>query len=225
MKPVQAMVVQIVELAGIALGVAQAVDAVAHDEAHRARIVIGPDGLRAVLVLDRQEAACDLVERLVPGNPLELARSLGPDSAQGMQQPVGMVDALGIARDLGADHPIRIALALAAAYPPDAAPIDDFDLQRTGGGAVMGANGWQMGDAGKLGHNCLLEHCAKKWVPVFRVSNALNSRNRAEPSECDVIFEVQSRRNGSPTPSPFPSAPPVQQMRGCQPAVNTNESS
>jgi hypothetical protein len=39
----------------------------------------------------------------------------------------------------------------------------------------------------------LLEHCAKKWVPVFRKSNALNFQKRSRrirtiPFECDVIL-------------------------------------
>ena len=42
-------------LAGVFLDVAQAVDAVAHHEAHGARIVVGPDGLGAVAALGLQE--------------------------------------------------------------------------------------------------------------------------------------------------------------------------
>ena len=62
--------------AGIALGVAQPVDAVAHDEAHGAGIVVGPHRLRAVAALGRQHGLGREVERVVPGDALELARAL-----------------------------------------------------------------------------------------------------------------------------------------------------
>ena len=61
-------------LAGIALGGAQAVDAVAMHMAHGAGIVVGPDGLGAVLGFDLGEAGGDFVEGFVPGDPLRTGR-------------------------------------------------------------------------------------------------------------------------------------------------------
>ena len=61
--------------ARIALGVAQPVDAVAHDEAHGAGIVVGPHRLRAVAALGGQHGLRREVEGIVPGDALELARS------------------------------------------------------------------------------------------------------------------------------------------------------
>ena len=45
---------------------AQAVDAVAHDEAHRAGVVVGPHRLAAVLCFRREEFLRDVVERVIP---------------------------------------------------------------------------------------------------------------------------------------------------------------
>ncbi len=96
----------------IFLHMGEAVDAVAHHHAHGAGIVIGPDRLRAEFALGGIEASRDLVERIVPGNPRELARSLGADTEHRIGQPVRMMDALGVARDLGANHPCGVGLQL-----------------------------------------------------------------------------------------------------------------
>ena len=97
----------------------KAVDAVAHHQAHRAGVVIGPDRLRAELALGRVEAIGDLVQRLVPRNPRELPGAFRAGAAQRMHQPIRMMDALGVARDLGADHAGGIGLQLGAAHPAD----------------------------------------------------------------------------------------------------------
>ena len=68
--------------AGIFLGVAQAVDAVAHHQAHGAGVVVGPDRLRAVAPLGLEELLGDEIERVVPGDRLELARALRRRSAR-----------------------------------------------------------------------------------------------------------------------------------------------
>ncbi len=59
--------------AGIALGVGQALDAVAHDEPHRAGIEIGPDAFGAVLALGVEKSLGRAVKRFVPGDRCELA--------------------------------------------------------------------------------------------------------------------------------------------------------
>ena len=68
--------------ARVALGVGQALDAVALHEAHRAGVPVGPDGLAPVPLLGAQEALGDLVERVLPADPLELAGALGALAAQ-----------------------------------------------------------------------------------------------------------------------------------------------
>ena len=98
------------EEAGIFLGVAQAVDAVAHHQAHRAGVEIGPHRFRAVLALGFQEFFGDEIERVVPGDRLERARAFRARAAQRLRQPVGMMDALGVARDLRADDAGRVGV-------------------------------------------------------------------------------------------------------------------
>ena len=64
------------EEAGIALDVGQALEPVAHHEAHRAGIEIGPDAFGSVLALGLEECFGDAVERFVPGDRARTARSL-----------------------------------------------------------------------------------------------------------------------------------------------------
>ena len=64
--------------AGIFLDVAQAVDAVAHHQAHRAGVVIGPDrSPRRGAASACEKLLGDDVERVVPGDRRELAGALG----------------------------------------------------------------------------------------------------------------------------------------------------
>jgi hypothetical protein len=57
---------------------------------------------------DAAEALGDGGQRLFPGDALEsCAGTLGADPAQRVQQAVGMIDALGVEGDLGAQHPGR----------------------------------------------------------------------------------------------------------------------
>ena len=130
----------------------EAIDAVAHHEAHRAGIVIGPDRLRAELALGRIEARGDLVERLVPGDARELAGALRPGAAHRIEQPLGMMDALGVARDLGADDAGRVGLLFRAADPADGAAVDHLDVERAGRRAVMRTGGMADVDLGVLVH-------------------------------------------------------------------------
>ena len=43
-----------------------------------------------------------------------------------------MMDALGIARDLGADHACRVGVVLGAADPADGVIVEDLDVERAG---------------------------------------------------------------------------------------------
>ena len=123
---------------------AQPVDAVAHDEAHGAGIVVGPDRLGAVAALGRQHGLGGDVEGVVPGDALELAsrywalaRALGALAAQGVHQPVGVMHALGVARDLGADDARRVAVVLGAVQTADAVAAEQLDIERAGRRAVV----------------------------------------------------------------------------------------
>jgi hypothetical protein len=69
--------------------------AVEHRQASRPRAV--EDRGWPVRVADAEHLARDLVERLVPRDPLELPRAAGPRPAQRVAQPVRVVDPLELA--------------------------------------------------------------------------------------------------------------------------------
>ena len=124
--------------AGIFLGVAQPVDAVAHDEAHGAGVVIRPHRLRAVALLGLDEFLGDEIERVVPRDRRERAVRL---AHQRPHQPVGMVHALGVARDLGADHAGGVVVVLGAAHAADGVRVEHFDFERAGRRAIVRTGG------------------------------------------------------------------------------------
>ncbi len=140
------------EEAGVFLGVAQAMNAVAHDVAHRAGIEIRPDRLRAVLLLGAHEILGDKIERVVPRYRREFAAALRPDAAQRVRQAIGMIDALGVARDLGADHARGVGIVGRAADAADRVPVEDLDLERTGRRAIVRAGGSGDARANELVH-------------------------------------------------------------------------
>ena len=107
------------EEAGIFFGMPQPMDAVAHDVAHGAGIVVRPDRLRAVGLLGAQELLGDEIERVVPRDRRELAAAFGAGAAQRMLQAIGVMNALGVARDLGADDARGVGVVLGAPDPAD----------------------------------------------------------------------------------------------------------
>ena len=74
----------------------QAANAVAHDEAHRAGIMVRPYALGAEFALAAQKIVSDDIERLVPRDWRKLLRAFRPDPLQRMEQPVLMMNALGV---------------------------------------------------------------------------------------------------------------------------------
>ena len=138
--------------ARIFLHMRKAIDAVAHHETHGAGIVIGPHRLGAELALGRIEAIGDFVQRLVPRNPRELAGALWPGPAQRIHQPIRMMDALGVTRDLGADDAGSIGLQLGASHPADGRTIDHLDIERAGRRAIVRTGGMTDIDLGVLVH-------------------------------------------------------------------------
>jgi hypothetical protein len=117
--------------------VTQPVDAVAHHEAHGAGVVVRPDRIGAVLALGLQEFFGDEIEGCVPGHRFEAARALRPLADERLRQAIGMVYALGVARDLGADHARRVGIVGSAAHAADGALVENLDLERARRGAVM----------------------------------------------------------------------------------------
>ena len=127
-------------LPGIALGMAQAVDAVTHDEAHRSREEVRPHRLGSVPSLGRQQRLGRYVECVVPTHALELAGPLRALAAQGMEQAVGMVHTLRVARDLGADHAIRVSVGLCTSDTPNPAIVEQLDFESACRGTVVRTN-------------------------------------------------------------------------------------
>ena len=66
-----------------------------------------------------------------------------------------MMNALGVARDLGADDTGRIGLQLGAAYPADRAAVDHLDVERAGRRAIVRTGGVADIDLGVLVHASL----------------------------------------------------------------------
>ena len=77
---------------------------------------------------------------VIPADALEHAGALGALALQGVEQTVWMVDALGIAAHLLADHAQRVGIVLRTTDPSDGALVEHLDLEGAGGGAVMRAD-------------------------------------------------------------------------------------
>ncbi len=162
----------------IAFDVTQPVDAVAHHVAHGAGVVIGPDRLGAVARLGRKELLGDEIERGVPGDRRKLARTLGALADQRLRQPAGMMHALGVARDLGADHAGGVVVVLRAVDAADGARIEHFDLERAGRRTVVRTGGGRDADrrADGLIHGAGQDSPAPGLCPVRRRPRPLRSR-------------------------------------------------
>ena len=119
----------------------QPLDAVALHQAHGAGIPVGPDRLGAVALLDPQQVRGDLVQRIVPADPPELAGALRAGALQREAQPLGVMVALLVARDLGADHAGGERVALRAPHLAEPAVGQPLDLERADRGAVVRADG------------------------------------------------------------------------------------
>ena len=128
-------------LPGIAHDVAQAIDPVALHKAHRARVVIGPDRLGTVLVGGRDERFRDPVQRLLPAYRPKLTGALRAGTQQRGCEALRVVDALGVAGDLGADDASGVAVRLRPAHRADAPPVQHLDFQGTGGRTVVRTSG------------------------------------------------------------------------------------
>ena len=76
--------------------------------AHRPAIAVREDRLGAIgRARDLREPPGDVVERLVPGDPLESALALAPDPFHRVEQPVRAVDPLQESGHLLAEEPAR----------------------------------------------------------------------------------------------------------------------
>ena len=108
---------------------------------HRPVIAVRKDRLRPrVRSRQRREPRRDLVERLVPSDPLEAALALGPDSSQGVQQPIRAVDPVQIPGHFLAEEPTSEGMLGISPQILGNALADSND-HATGVRAVEGAHG------------------------------------------------------------------------------------
>lgn len=66
-----------------------------------------------------------LLPMKLPATP----RAFRTGTNQRMLEAIGVMDTLGIARDLGADDASRVAVVLCAAHAPYGALIENFDIE------------------------------------------------------------------------------------------------
>ncbi len=127
----------------IAQRMAEPVQPVAAHQPHRARVMIGEHRFAAIAIRHPPERRRRDIQRLVPGDWLEgrKADALLAHPAQRLGQPVRVMHPFGIARDLGADHAVGVAVILRTAHPADPVAVQALDLQRAGRGAVMRTGG------------------------------------------------------------------------------------
>ena len=129
-------------LAGVAHDVAQPLDAIALHQAHCAGIEERPDALGAVTLRRAQEALRHEVERVVPGQGREggAPLALGADPPQRRGEPLGMVLALGIAGDLGADDSGGIRVIRRAADAAYGSGVEPLHRERADARAIVRAD-------------------------------------------------------------------------------------
>ena len=126
--------------------------AVQHRQASRPRRI--EDCRVAILAAHAEQLAGDLVQRLVPGDALELAAAARPLASQRMLEAVGMVHALDLADTARAGvqgRQLRLPSARVGGYADNAA-VDDVRIDGTTTAAVVAAGA---GDDGlvRLGHD------------------------------------------------------------------------
>src|SRR5258707_6000065 len=98
-----------------------------------------------------------------------------------MHQPVRMMNALGIARDLGADDACRIALQFGATHPADGGIIDDLDIEGTGRRAIVRTGGMPDLDL------CLLVHTTIGTIKCRDSRAHLSGTPRQKPRACYAL--------------------------------------
>src|SRR6185437_10233068 len=106
----------------------------------------------AEFALGAVEALRDFVQRIVPADARELTRSLGADAELRIREPVGMMNSLRVAGDLGADHTGGVALQLGTSDTTDGRTVDHLDIEGAGRRAIVRAGGMPDVDLGALVH-------------------------------------------------------------------------
>jgi hypothetical protein len=82
-------------------------------------------------LLGASKSLGDQIKRIVPGNRCELSAAFCAGAAERMHKPIGMMYALGVTRDLGADDAGGIGIVLGAANAADDVIGENLHLKRT----------------------------------------------------------------------------------------------
>ncbi len=77
---------------------------------------------------------------------------LATDAPQWDFKAVGMMHALGVAGDLGADHAGRVGIIFRAAHAADGVVAENLDFERAGRRAIVRAGGSEEAGADGLVH-------------------------------------------------------------------------
>ena len=111
--------------------------AVALYQAHGPGVAVGQDGLW-VSRGNGLQAACNVAQGLVPAHTHKLARALRSAALERVQDAFGVVGALGVARDLGTQRAVGVAVSRVTVDLGGNAILHRGD-QGAGVGAVVGA--------------------------------------------------------------------------------------
>ena len=124
--------------------------ALALHQTHRAGIAVGQQGLR-VAAGDPAQAHSDVVQRVIPTHRLEAAGTFRTDALERLQHALGVVGALGVTADLGAQRAVRGRVRRVALDANGAATLDR-DAHRAGVGAIVRAGGVHAAGGGLGAH-------------------------------------------------------------------------
>ena len=141
-----------VEQAGAQLVEQTPVHRLALHQPHGAGVAVGQDGLR-VACGDGCQPGGDFMERRIPADRLEAPLALGAGAAQRRQDALGVVRALGVARDLGAQHAVGGRVRRVAAHAHGTAVLHRRH-QAAGVGAIVRAGAHHFVG---LGHGAMCE--------------------------------------------------------------------
>ena len=121
-------------------------DGFALHQAHGARVAVGQEFFRALLD-DGFEPLCDVGQGFLPTDALELATALGTCAFHRKKQTIRVVSAFGVARHLGAQHPVGHGVVGIALHFAGHTVLHGGD-QRTGVRAIVRASAEDGGGRG-----------------------------------------------------------------------------
>src|SRR6185295_17864370 len=88
------------------------------------------------------------IEGRIPTDALELTRALRTCAPQRMHEAVGVMDALGVAGNLGANDAGRVAMIGRTVHPANPIVAQQLNVKRTGRRTIVRTNGMANGNLG-----------------------------------------------------------------------------